>query len=176
MSETAFLAAGAALYAGEGTKRDGAVSFANTDSAMVAFCCSWLRTCFDVDEERLRGAVYLHEGLDPDRAEEFWSSLSGIPRSPVQEGVPGRSGSEHPSEQARARLRVRLLLLFPNASPDHGADSRPAIFERLFRGSSIRQSTRLLIVGLWVRVPPPEPVRQFPSSSAERHGTVTESV
>ena len=81
LSEASFLVAGAALYAGEGTKRDGAVGFANTDSAMVAFFCVWLRVFFDIDETRLRGCVYLHEGLDLDRAEEFWSAVSCIPRS-----------------------------------------------------------------------------------------------
>src|SRR6476619_6645111 len=35
LSDAAFLAAGAALYAGEGAKRDGHVLFANTDAAMV---------------------------------------------------------------------------------------------------------------------------------------------
>jgi hypothetical protein len=37
LSEQAFLAAGTALYAGEGTKRDGTVSFANSDPKLVAF-------------------------------------------------------------------------------------------------------------------------------------------
>jgi hypothetical protein len=35
LSDQAFLAAGVALYAGEGAKRDGAVNFANTDAAMA---------------------------------------------------------------------------------------------------------------------------------------------
>src|SRR2546423_7311440 len=41
MSRDAFLAAGVALYAGEGAKRDGHVLFANTDVAMVTFFCAW---------------------------------------------------------------------------------------------------------------------------------------
>src|SRR4051812_48651455 len=64
LSDDAFLAAGAALYAGEGSKRDGKVTFANTNSEMMAFFCAWLRRYFDVDESRLRARVYLHEGLD----------------------------------------------------------------------------------------------------------------
>src|SRR5438552_7925034 len=50
MSEDAFLAAGVALYAGEGAKRDGHVLFANTDVAMIAFFCAWLRRFFSIDE------------------------------------------------------------------------------------------------------------------------------
>jgi hypothetical protein len=81
LSDDAFLAAGAALYAGEGAKRDGSVGFANSDPAMIRFFCTWLRAVFDIDETRLRGRVYLHEGLDLDAAENFWSALTQIPRS-----------------------------------------------------------------------------------------------
>ena len=80
LGEEAFLAAGVALYAGEGAKTDGAVRFANTDPAMIAFFCAWLRRFFDIDESRFRVTVYLHEGLDLDAAEEHWSNVTGVPR------------------------------------------------------------------------------------------------
>ncbi|HWE57191.1 MAG TPA: hypothetical protein VG435_16905 [Acidimicrobiales bacterium] len=67
LDNQAFLAAGAALYAGEGSKRDGDVMFANTEPAMAAFFCSWLRTFFTIDESRLSVRIYLHEGLDLQR-------------------------------------------------------------------------------------------------------------
>ncbi len=79
MSEQAFLAAGAALYAGEGAKRDGAVQFANTDPQMVEFFCAWLRRFFAIDESRLRIRVYLHEGLDLERAQQYWAEVTGVP-------------------------------------------------------------------------------------------------
>jgi hypothetical protein len=81
MSDQAFLSAGTALYAGEGAKRDGSVRFANTDPAMVRFFCAWLRRFFAIDETRLRVRVYLHEGLDLDAAERFWSDVTAISRS-----------------------------------------------------------------------------------------------
>jgi hypothetical protein len=80
LSEQAFLVAGTALYAGEGGKRDGKVNFANTDAAMVRMFCAWLRRYFEIDETRLRVRVYLHEGLDLDAAEDFWSLVTAIPR------------------------------------------------------------------------------------------------
>jgi hypothetical protein len=80
MSEAAFLAAGAALYAGEGSKTRNEVKFANTDPAMVALFCAWLRRFFDIDESRLRVRVYLHDGLDLDAAERFWSGITRVPR------------------------------------------------------------------------------------------------
>ena len=89
LSEQAFLAAGAALYAGEGAKRDGLVTFANSDPEMVAFFCAWLRTFFAIDESRLRVRVYLHEGLDLPAALAHWSEVASIPLA--QFGKPYRA-------------------------------------------------------------------------------------
>jgi AcrR family transcriptional regulator len=89
LSDDAFLVAGTALYAGEGGKRDGAVSFANCDPQMVSFFCAWLRRFFDVDESRLRVRLYLHEGLDLEAAFAHWSAVTGIRLS--QFGKPYRA-------------------------------------------------------------------------------------
>jgi hypothetical protein len=81
LSEREFLVAGAALYAGEGAKGDGRICFANSDPKMVAFFCSWLRHFYEIDESRLRLALYLHQGLDLAAAMAFWSTLTGIPEA-----------------------------------------------------------------------------------------------
>ncbi len=101
LSERVFLVAGAALYAGEGNKTDGAVGFANSDPRMIAFFCAWLRRGFEVDESRLRVKLYLHDGLDLDHAPAFWSRLTCIPLSqftkpyrPVPD--PSIRNSKHP--------------------------------------------------------------------------------
>jgi hypothetical protein len=79
LTEHAFLAAGAALYAGEGGKGDGRVVFAGSEAAMVAFFLAWLRRFFSIDESRLRVAIYLPLSGDLAAAEAFWSSATGIP-------------------------------------------------------------------------------------------------
>lgn len=84
-----FFIAGIALYAGEGFKTDGAVGFANTDARQIKFFVMWLRRFFEIDESRLRMRLYLHQGLDLDAAESFWSDLTGIPRT--QFGKPYRA-------------------------------------------------------------------------------------
>jgi hypothetical protein len=89
LTERDFLVAGVALYAGEGSKTDGAVAFANSDPRMILFFVTWLRHFFDVDEARLRLRLYLHEGLDLDGAMQVWSDLTGIP--PAQFGKPYRA-------------------------------------------------------------------------------------
>lgn len=89
LAEREFLMAGIALYAGDGSKQDGRVSFANSNPAIVGFYCRWLRTFFDVDETRLRVRLYLHEGLDLEAAVEHWSSVTSIP--PEQFSKPYRA-------------------------------------------------------------------------------------
>jgi hypothetical protein len=80
LSEQAFLAAGAALYAGEGTKQGGVVSLANTNPDIVTFYLRWLRTFFEIDESRLRARVYLHVEQDLERTTAYWSDLLAVPR------------------------------------------------------------------------------------------------
>jgi hypothetical protein len=89
LTKREFLLAGVALYAGEGTKTDGAVRFSNSDPRMIAFFCAWLRRFFEIDESRLRVRLYLHEGLDLSAATAYWSALTAIP--PTQFGKPYRA-------------------------------------------------------------------------------------
>jgi hypothetical protein len=81
LDDLAFLAAGTALYAGEGAKTDHSVNFANTDPEMIRFFCVWLRRFFTIDEARLRVRVYLHEGLDIAATHAYWSQITGVPQS-----------------------------------------------------------------------------------------------
>ena len=99
MSAEAFLAAGVALYAGEGGKTDGDVRFANTDSAMMSLFCAWLRRFFVIDESRLRVRVYLHEGLDLDAAQQFWSDVTGVPLAQFGKAYRAKADPTHSSEQ-----------------------------------------------------------------------------
>ena len=79
LTDEALLVAGIALYAGEGSKTDGEVRFSNSDPKMVRLFCVWFRRFFNVDETRMRGRLYLHQGLDVSAAEAFWSSVANIP-------------------------------------------------------------------------------------------------
>jgi hypothetical protein len=82
LSDRDLLIAGTALYAGERAKTDGGAMFANSDPRMVALYLRFLRRFFDIDESRLRLRLYLHEGLDIDRAISFWSGVIAIPPEP----------------------------------------------------------------------------------------------
>lgn len=70
---------GIALYAAEGGKTDGKGEFANSDPQIISFMMKWFLDFAKVTSDRIRGAIWLHEGLDEMRAREYWSSLTGIP-------------------------------------------------------------------------------------------------
>jgi len=93
LTDREFLVAGVALYAGEGAKTDGQVRMANCDPRLLLFFVTWLRRFFVIDERRLHVRVYLHEGLDLEAANSFWSDLTGIPLS--QFGQPYRPVARH---------------------------------------------------------------------------------
>ena len=108
LDNQAFLAAGAALYAGEGRKGGGEVCFANTNPEIMRLFMRWLRTFFDIDESRLRVRLYLHEELDVDESNEFWSDVLGIPLSqfPPTQLVKSR-GDYRQSKHIRGCASVR---------------------------------------------------------------------
>lgn len=88
-SERDLLVFGLGLYAGEGSKTGSTVSMANTNPVLLRVFVAWLRRHFEVDETRLRVKLYLHEGLDLDEAERFWSAVTDIP--PQQFRAPYRA-------------------------------------------------------------------------------------
>ncbi len=73
--------AGIALYAGEGSKGDHGVAFANADPILIKFMTDWFTEFTQVHVSKLRGAIWLHEGLDEDMAKKFWSKTTGIPQN-----------------------------------------------------------------------------------------------
>ncbi len=96
MSDRDLFMAGIGLYAGDGSKGEGRVTFSNSNPALVALFCRWFRRFFDVDESRLRARIYLHQGLDLGAAEDAWSTLLAIPRSQF-----------YPAHRPRAVVSVR---------------------------------------------------------------------
>jgi transcriptional regulator with XRE-family HTH domain len=125
LSDDAFLAAGTALYAGEGAKRDGKVTFANTNPMMMAFFCAWLRLC------RRRGAL-ASPCLPARRARPRGRRavlVIGDRRAAnaVHPRVPREGRPVDPLDRARERLWLRGLSLFANAPRSHGPGAGAAI-------------------------------------------------
>lgn len=78
MSKRDKFVAGVALYAAEGTKRDKACCFSNSDPVLIKFMASWFREFCYVPEDKFRGAIWLHEGLDEKKAKNYWANLVNI--------------------------------------------------------------------------------------------------
>lgn len=72
----------AALYWAEGTKKRGAVQFANGDPRMIRLMLYFFRNVCKVDEKKLRCHIHIHESLDPQNAEKYWQQITAI--SPEQ--------------------------------------------------------------------------------------------
>lgn len=70
---------GISLYIAEGTKSDGKCEFTNADPRLIKFMSEWFRQFCKVDDDKFRGALWLHNDLDENKAKLFWSSLTNIP-------------------------------------------------------------------------------------------------
>lgn len=69
---------GLALYSAEGTKTDGQCNFANSDPKLIKFMSFWFRKYCKVKKDKLRGALWIHDNLDKEKAEKYWSKVTGI--------------------------------------------------------------------------------------------------
>ena len=73
---------GVMAYWSEGSKtNDGLVKFTNADPGFIKFAVKWLRVICDVPEEKLRLHVRIHSDTDKEEAENYWSSITGIPKN-----------------------------------------------------------------------------------------------
>ena len=70
---------GIALYAAEGNKSDGKAGFSNADPKLIEFMMDWFLTFAKVPMDKMRGAIWLHEGLSEKNSKKFWSDLVNLP-------------------------------------------------------------------------------------------------
>lgn len=71
---------GTALYWAEGGKTQRMVRFSNGDPKMIQLMMRYFRETCDVPEDKFRGHIHIHEHLDTDAAEAYWSEIAKIPR------------------------------------------------------------------------------------------------
>lgn len=70
------------LYWGEGDKKSGeSVAVTNTDPNMLRIISLFYRKYLNVDESKLRIALFLYKDINKDFAIDFWSQLLNVPRS-----------------------------------------------------------------------------------------------
>lgn len=67
------------LYWAEGTKVKGVLVFANTDPRMILLFITLLRSCYELDESKLRVRLHLHYYHKEKEIKKYWSELLNIP-------------------------------------------------------------------------------------------------
>ncbi len=67
------------LYWSEGSKRGKIVDFANSDVQMCILFMRFLREVCQINEKKLRGFIYCHEGQNTKKLIQFWSQVLSIP-------------------------------------------------------------------------------------------------
>ncbi|MEU9200035.1 hypothetical protein [Streptomyces sp. NPDC048332] len=82
LTDATLLAVGTALYWAEGTKdksyaRRETVTFINSDPSVIKVYLAWLHL-LDIEPERLRYRLMIHETADAERAERYWADLVGV--------------------------------------------------------------------------------------------------
>lgn len=73
---------GLCLYWGEGGKtHKGAARISNSDPDVIKVMMRFFREVCMVEEKKFRAHIHIHSHLDVERAEKYWSIVSGIPRA-----------------------------------------------------------------------------------------------
>lgn len=71
---------GLCLYWGEGGKtHQGSARVSNSDPSLIKVMMRFFREVCCVETSVFRGHVHIHSHLDAERAEKYWSKVSGIP-------------------------------------------------------------------------------------------------
>ena len=73
--------AGLALYWAEGSKKQRAVTICNSDPKLIQFIIYWLKSCFNISSDRIRGSIGINE-IHRDREDivkKYWSEKTRIP-------------------------------------------------------------------------------------------------
>lgn len=74
---------GLMLYWAEGDKSDEreVVKFSNSDPRMIMFIMRWFREICKIDDSKIRIAIHIHELHCRSKVENYWSRITGIPKS-----------------------------------------------------------------------------------------------
>lgn len=71
--------AGVGLYLGDGVKGDREVGFSNSNPKVIEFMIRWFREFCTIPEDKFRGHLWIHEGLNEMTARKYWSKTTKIP-------------------------------------------------------------------------------------------------
>ncbi len=81
MSQRDKFIAGIALYQGEGSKTNNAVEFTNSNPETIKFMVNWLHDFCQIELDKIKFSLWLHDNLDESVAISFWCDLLKINKS-----------------------------------------------------------------------------------------------
>jgi len=119
---------GAALYWGEGYKKQivlrgksrtyHPVSLSNSDPILIKFFLLFLRTCFDMDDSKIKISIHLYDGMDENQIIQHWQQITNLPKESFQKVYRGVSMSSKRTKKfnhlpyGTAQIRVSSTELF----------------------------------------------------------------
>lgn len=84
LSKYELLLVGAALYWGEGwkkeTQRAHSITFVNSDPEMIKLYLRFLSEVLQIPEEKFHASIRIHPNINGEEAIKFWNRITGIPR------------------------------------------------------------------------------------------------
>ncbi|MBU1085165.1 MAG: hypothetical protein ABIJ43_04785 [Candidatus Beckwithbacteria bacterium] len=69
------------LFWAEGAKHLGQIKFINSDPVMITTFLKLFRSCFIIDEKKLRAIIHIHEYHNDKKIKKYWSTITNIPIS-----------------------------------------------------------------------------------------------
>lgn len=69
------------LYVTEGSKRNGAMNFGNSDPKIISTFLHLMRVCYKLDEAKFRCTLQCRADQNIRKLQRFWSKLTKIPNS-----------------------------------------------------------------------------------------------
>lgn len=100
---------GAMLYWCEGysTEKSNMIDFANSDPEMVRLFLRFLRTCYQISEDKLRVYLYCYSNQDVQELISFWSQATNIPKKQFQKPYLRDDFSEDGREMSYGMVHIR---------------------------------------------------------------------
>ena len=84
----------------------------NTDPKLVKIFADFLRDDMQVNNERLKGQIQIHEGDDKEMIEDFWANAVGIPKTQFNKTIIRAVGNKPGKNKGTFKLRLYDKVLY----------------------------------------------------------------
>ena len=82
------------------------VEVTNTDPEIIQLFLGYLRNRMNVQNERIKLQLQIHEGDDKEELESFWEQISGVPRVQFDKTIVRPTGTKIGKSKGTCKIRV----------------------------------------------------------------------